>query len=214
MTTLLLRLRFLGANALAAVMDFGVGAMIAVSVSSYFGSEILPWTFFIGGCLALLPDLDLVPNVISGRSASFDHHKTLFHRPLVLIPAASLLAFVLAGPTWALIAAVCVAYHYLHDTGWVSKSTGISWFWPFSERFWSWRGAYEATPNVPHHHAWLKRYWFAPTRKSVSELTVGVGGLLLVSLLMEESRALLFLSAVTILLITAYVWLFDVVSRQ
>jgi hypothetical protein len=172
----------LAANAMAAFMDFGVGCLLATLVIRSLDLTIA-WPYaLIGGLLALIPDLDLVPSVIMGRSARFDHRQTPFHRPLLVLPIVTLLGFLFGGIAWASIAFLCVLWHYLHDTNFVDTSYGIAWLWPFSDQYWSVWGSYMGQSDMGHHQ-WLAHYWLRPTFLSVREIGIGavclfVGGML------------------------------------
>ena len=169
------KLAILVANGLAAVMDFGVGALIAVLLLQLFSLPVTPLALLLGGTLALLPDFDVVPSILLGRNVYFDHHQTLLHRPLLVLFIIGLVSYFLGGEVWLYISLACLVYHYFHDTGYFSLVTGIAWLWPFSPRPVSWWGFYDQIPS--DHHVWLKRFWFQPTLKSVTELSTGVAAL-------------------------------------
>jgi len=200
------RLHLLFANALPAILDFGVGALLAVSVTHWLGGEMQVWTWLLGGVLALVPDFDVIPSVLRGQSTPFDHHQTLFHRPVITISFASVLCYLLLGSNWALIAVACVTWHFLHDTGWLKRNTGIAWLWPLSDKFLSWYGLYEIQAHV-EHHVWLRRYWTQPTLVSVVEITVGLGALSLALYEQQLGWPWLLLFPLTGLSLTVYVWM-------
>jgi hypothetical protein len=191
------------ANGMAAVMDFGVGALIAVVISLAFDSTITPITLLLGGIFALLPDFDVLPHILMGKEVTFDHHQTLWHRPALVLVVVGGLLYVFGTTTWCVIAVICLIYHYLHDTGWVSKATGIAWLWPFSARAFSWFGFYDQVPS--DHHPWLQNYWCTPTARSVSELGIGISSLVLALHLSELD---MFWYAVPCIFIgsTMFVW--------
>ncbi len=172
------KLYILSANALAAFMDFGIGAAIAALVAHSYGGS-LPWyLLFLGGILALVPDFDLVPSVFKGVSPTFDHRQTPFHRPLLVLPLVSVVAYLIGGEMWLMIAGICVFGHYLHDTNFTGTSYGIAWFWPFSKQYWSVFGSYQPGPlKIGHHYEWLKQNWLQPSMLSVREISIGVIGL-------------------------------------
>ena len=214
MHRVLKKLQYLGANAMAAVMDFGVGALIAVSISALLGVEVSTATFLLGGVLALVPDFDVVPRIFSLQFVDFDHHATLFHRPLIMIPVTAFIALLLGGVIWFWIALVCVAYHFLHDIGWTRGSyTGIALFWPLSDKCWSWFGSYEQPEQFPHR-AWLDTFWLKPTKKSVGELTVGLIAFLVALSIAGTYSPLLVLIPVLIVLGSLFVWLTTVFARR
>jgi hypothetical protein len=167
------RLKYLFANLLAATLDFSVG-VFGISLLAYlYNYELAVWQVFLGGVLALLPDLDLVPTVLLGTNSTFDHRQTLFHRPILILPAAVALSWVLGGQFWAIAAGVLVFWHFLHDTDWFGDRYGVAWFWPVSNRFWSIHGSY-SPPVVAPHHSWLEANWLQPSVLSLRELGVSL----------------------------------------
>ena len=165
------KLLILGANGLAAFMDFGVGMLIVAALAWFFGVELAWYQLGVAGCLALIPDLDIVPLALSGRNTAGDHHQSPFHRPLLVIPTAAAVAYLFGGQFWALATALAVFWHYLHDTNFIDTTYGIAWLWPFSYEYWSLRGSFVPTPWL-EHHTWLHRYWLKPTFVSLRELTI------------------------------------------
>lgn len=193
------------ANAMAAFMDFGVGCLIA-ELSFLSFNVTIPWQYiFIGGLLALIPDLDLVPSVLSGKSASFDHRQTLFHRPFVVLPLTVCVALLLGGVVWALVTLLCVLWHYLHDTNFVDTSYGIAWLWPFSNKYWSVWGSYISQSSMGHHQ-WLEHFWLRPTFLSARELSVGLLCLITAGILSAVPPLYLTIGIFSIVAGVGYTW--------
>lgn len=194
------------ANGIAAFMDFGVGALIISLMTLAFDVPLPPWYLLVGGTLALLPDFDIVLPIIEGENIKSDHHQTLAHRPIVLLPLVTTIGFLIGGWFWAVTAAVCVFWHYVHDTKGFGGA-GISWFWPCSQKYWSpLYGAEE--PQTPlGHHAMLRELWLRPSSFALCEIAIGLISLAialhLASVSVLASGALLFL----ILLGIALVWI-------
>lgn len=129
-------------------MDLGVGALIAVGLAKVFG--LLPNSIFwsiglllVGAILGILPDLDIAFRAMRGHRIDDNHHKTLWHRPLWVLPPVALLGIVVGGmfghPYFGgTLAFVCVLYHYLHDT-----PDGIAWFWPVVDRCFAPKGFFD-----------------------------------------------------------------------
>ena len=206
------KIRFLLGNALAAVMDFGIGTALAAGIGTWYGVS-LPWYLVCtGGVLSLLPDLDLVQSVIRGVSAPFDHRQTPFHRPLLVLPLAIGVAYLLGGEMWAVIAGVCVFGHYVHDTNFVGTSYGIAWFWPFSPQYWSVFVSF--TPEVfesGSHHDWLRQNWLRPSLLSIREIGVGLVGFGIALWLMMVSPLMIL---VVVLGAVASVYSFWIITRR
>ncbi len=167
------KLRMLFGNALAGFLDLCMGACIAAVVLSWSGVHQQLWHLVLGALLGVLPDFDMVPTVLRGREATGNHRVSIMHRPLLLIPGASLMAFFLGGPVWALIAFLSVTWHFVHDTPPFSIG-GISWLWPFDYRYWSLWGPVEPHGGGMTHYEWLKKFWLRPSAVSVAEVCAGL----------------------------------------
>ncbi len=163
---------------MAGSLDLCMGALIASATLSTLGVEVLPWHLAVGAVLAVLPDFDIIPAILTNQKGIEDHHTTLMHRPLFLIPAAALVAYALGGSAWELVAILCVGWHFLHDTPPLSPG-GIAWLWPFDKRFVSVFGTHEPARGSLTHDQWIKAFWLRPTARSVSEISVGIAALVL-----------------------------------
>lgn len=167
------KMRILLANALAGSLDLSMGALIAAATLSSFGVEPQLWHLALGGVLAVLPDFDIVLPILMGREVKGNHHTTLMHRPVLIIPAAALAAYLLGGHAWVMVAFLCVSWHYLHDTPPLSQG-GIAWLWPLDRRYWSVWGAQEPRMGHANHNEWLKQNWMRPSRLSITEIGAGL----------------------------------------
>lgn len=163
---------------MAGFLDLCMGALITSLTLTLLGQDPLPWHLAVGAVLAVLPDFDIIPAILTNQKGVENHHTTLMHRPLFLVPAASLVAYALGGGTWELVAFLCVTWHFVHDTPPLSPG-GIAWFWPMSEKFWSVYGSGEPQPGTLKHDEWIATYWLKPTYRSVTEMSVGLVALVL-----------------------------------
>ncbi len=108
--------------------------IFAVLLAGYFSAtEILWWHFLIGIPLAMLPDLDALPELIKrgrvGSSAehTYDHRSGL-HFPILFLIVGSILTYL--SPFFGLLFLIATTLHFINDlygTGW-----GIALLWPFS----------------------------------------------------------------------------------
>lgn len=200
------RFILLGAQAMAAFLDFAVGVLIFTLIANGFGHSPTLLELFIAGWLALLPDFDMIPSVLRGQSTPFDHRQTLFHRPALLIPVATSVAYLAGGHLWAAATFVATFAHFLHDTDWQGeRNHGIAWLWPFSSRLWSWYGSYTVDVHLDHH-TWLREHWFGPSRQSVTELLGGFMALTVVGFLLPHPLSYWFLGLFLIVGVMAIVW--------
>lgn len=121
-------------NILALLADFANGIFAVVLVGYFTDTEILWWHFLVGIPLAMLPDLDALPELLqSGKvsaSALKPHdHREILHYPIVFV----LLGLILGSifDFWGWIFLTAVTLHFVNDlygTGW-----GIALFWPFTK---------------------------------------------------------------------------------
>ncbi|MEK7500640.1 MAG: metal-dependent hydrolase [Patescibacteria group bacterium] len=116
-------------------LDIGVGIILSVIFSRWFGVELTGWLVAAGIIFALLPDADVFVELwqrrgkLGGKIQGF--HRTFTHYPLMYLPLV-LAVFIMAGGFWALFLGLGALAHLLHDsvgTGW-----GIKWLWPFSKK--------------------------------------------------------------------------------
>ena len=182
------KLRMLLGNALAGFLDLSMGAALAAITLSAFGMRPELWHLAVGAALAVLPDFDILLPILRMREVTGNHHATLMHRPLLVMPAAALAAFLLGGPAWGLAALLCVSWHFAHDTPPLGMD-GIAWLWPFDERYWSPYGAAEPRISGLPHYEWLRKYWLTPSPLLLME--IGAGLMALALALLIASRAIL-----------------------
>ncbi|OGZ05693.1 MAG: hypothetical protein A2762_02545 [Candidatus Lloydbacteria bacterium RIFCSPHIGHO2_01_FULL_54_11] len=120
----------------AGVLDLVAGLFFTHLLSGYFAHPLFWWQYAIGALLGASPDIDLFYACI--RKNATGHHEYLTHRPIVGIPLAIVVGWVLGGEFWAWCAGVGVLWHYLHDTqGFLCLyDSGLAWCWPFSKKYW------------------------------------------------------------------------------
>ena len=184
------RFNVLCANGLAATLDYSVGVFGITLIATAYDYSIAWWQILIGGVLALLPDFDLQPAVLSGQSAWYDHRQTLLHRPLLVLPLGSVVAYLLGGSFWALAAFVLILWHYLHDIDWCGTRYGVAWLWPFSRQYISHYGWF-APPPATDHHEWLQRHWLQPSQMSITELSVASVFLIITMVMLQLLQSIL-----------------------
>ncbi len=112
------------------------GTFFVHILSGYFTHPLVWWQYGIGAFLGASPDIDLCYAFFKKNANG--HHEYLTHRPIVGIPFAVALGFLLGGTFWGTAAGVGVCWHYLHDTkGFLCLyDNGLGWFWPFSKKYW------------------------------------------------------------------------------
>ncbi len=172
------RLLKLCGNAMAAFMDFGVGTFITALLGLAFGLELPAWAYLVGGVLGFLPDFDVIWSILYRGHPQGDHHQTLMHRPIVILPITAIAGWLLGGAFWSATATACVFWHYLHDTPEFGGG-GVAWFWPFSKKYWSFRNEWISPErsvmanSETDHKSWIEETWLKPSAISCREIEVG-----------------------------------------
>lgn len=167
------RLLFFGAIGMAAFLDFAVGTLIVTGIATWWGFTPAFSHLVLGGVLAFLPDFDLIIPILMRRYARIpQHHTTIMHRPLFLIPTSAAAAWILGGPFWTLVAISAVTWHFLHDSKELGGG-GIQWAYPFSQRDWGLLGAHRPLVQMPFTK-WIDSKWLHPRAMSVREIFVGI----------------------------------------
>ena len=173
------------ATAYAAFLDFAMGSFIAsvAGLIAHLPVESLIPAAFIGGLLALIPDLDcLALYFYWGRGGAPSHHLWISHRPLIVIPLMTAAGFWLGGSFWAWTAGLCVFWHYLHDTQGLGDG-GIAWLWPFSRKFIALWPPFQLTdplldetitrPDKEAHNRWLFETYLEDSGRGHGEFFFG-----------------------------------------
>lgn len=203
----MMRFKHFFANILAGSLDFAVGCFIVTTLATLLSHELAWWQVTLGGILALLPDLDLVPLVLFNRPLLNDHRQTLFHRPILLIPVAAGLAYALGGVFWLIASLIATTWHFVHDTDWSGQERyGIAWFWPFTSYFVAPTGFYTPPQPLPHE-TWLATNWLQPSAMSRFELITTTGLLLITAILYNIALLSIFLGFILLVwLAIAWLW--------
>ncbi len=118
----------------ALLADFANGIFATLLAALITGEEVLWWYFLIGIPLAMLPDLDAIPELFAKGSigATSDHnhdHRELLHHPLLFFILGAVSGAMFGYWGWVFLFATML--HFVNDlygTGW-----GIALFWPFSK---------------------------------------------------------------------------------
>jgi hypothetical protein len=150
--------------AMAAYLDFAVGALLAISIALVYGATLPLELLLRGSFWALIPDiLDIVWFALAmfGKEKG-DHHDRLSHSPIAIVPAAILIELLWHGPMWATIAGMCVLWHFVHDS--YLGDGYFNWYNPF--------GKQAHTPST-RLRIWLKKTWAVPTTRSFVEIFSG-----------------------------------------
>ena len=166
-----MKLFHLCAIAFAALLDVAMGTTIVVGLSLPFHRPVGLVDIALGAFLALLPDIDVVYMLLRKGRMYGSHHMWLTHRPVVLIPLATAAGWFLGGAFWATAAFIAVFWHYVHDTPEICGS-GIAWFWPFTDWWWSPRRGLIAPYITDSSHDRFLQNWLGPSRVAEAEVYI------------------------------------------
>lgn len=152
-------------------LDIAVGIVGTLAMAYGFGTEASPLLLVFGVAAALLPDIDILP----GLRRSVHDHRSFTHYPALYVPV-TLVMYVLLGPLYAAVFALCVYAHLIHDT--IGIGWGVAWLWPLSRRrflfpekgrrqrhglLMSWTPEEEAALAADHHDPhWVKHFYLRP----------------------------------------------------
>ncbi len=164
-------------NGLAAALDFCFGALVATLVMLWYGLDSSYLAPFIGGLLALAPDIDL-PSQFAKKGVEVDHHRSPFHYPILTVPTGVTVALLIGGIPWAIIAGVCLAGHYIHDM--TGPYGGLVALWPFTQDSFSFTNGREKIGQSKRekyirdvgHTEWIRTFWLRPSTLSMPELAM------------------------------------------
>jgi len=164
-------------NAMAAFLDFSAGVFIVYIGTLAFGYQTGILSFFLGGILGMAPDFDVFYMFWQKNEVYGDHHQFITHRPLFGIILFSTIGFLFGGTFWAIVAPLCVIWHYIHDTEGFGGG-GIAWFWPFSNLYYSPFRVVHPEQSVMaeeqyRHEEWVETTWLMPSKTSITEIAIG-----------------------------------------
>ncbi len=120
---------------LSLLADFANGIFATLLAAYFTGTEVLWWHFLIGIPLAMLPDLDALPELLRRGKVSSSSENTRDHRDGLHFPILFLIVGIAAGQYFGfygylfLFATMLHFVNDLYGTGW-----GIPLFWPVTKR--------------------------------------------------------------------------------
>lgn len=110
-------------------LDLVAGVFIAHVLHKVSGEGPTPLLIYLlGALITALPDLDILVTLSQKKILNLTHRNTIFHKPLLFMAIPTLLLSFVSS-FWALLWALTLFFHYLHDT--VGESSGIQWLSPF-----------------------------------------------------------------------------------
>jgi len=196
------KLLFLIGTAMAAFLDFSVGALLATIVGSVMGEPVNIWHLIAGGILALLPDITQITMSCFKKKQIFisDHHETFDHWPILMITIWTVLLFIVGGRYWGVLTFLCMFFHYNHDME-IGNNGGIAFFAPFKWEFFTWfKGFYdpETSPIYRPENilgTWVWENWLKPSTLSLIEISLGSAALAIATSMVVNYRVSILLFA-------------------
>lgn len=189
---------------LAGCLDFCTGILITIVLwQLLFKEQPTFGAMFAGGALALLPDIDLLWDILVTGAHTGDHHQLITHFPgfmLVVVPPVAGYVSWLWGNFWRgyTLAFCCLLWHFVHDT-----PGGIAWLWPLSNEYY---GSSQWVRALAEGH--VAKVWAQPSLLASFELVLSVV-VLAVAAWRRRSRAYAALAAVIVVGVwgtTLYIW--------
>lgn len=176
-----MRVLYFVAHGFAATLDWVMGVFIVWALGQLWPHELAWYHYALGALLGIAPDFDLLHQLLFLKKGEglTDHHDWLTHRPAFMLPLAAGLGYLLGGEFWAVVAALPIFAHYLHDTRGLGGG-GIGWLWPFSKMHYGLslkKGILVTHPSEakalwPDHNQWLEKEYLRPSRRSERELSI------------------------------------------
>ncbi len=115
-------------------LDIGLGILIAIWVSHFFGVPLTTGLLGFGVFFSLIPDIDFLVELFKHGSVGgkfVREHRELLHFPILYAPLI-LCVYLIFGSMWALMLGFGLLGHFLHDS--VGIGWGVKWLWPISKR--------------------------------------------------------------------------------
>jgi membrane-bound metal-dependent hydrolase YbcI (DUF457 family) len=119
-----------------------IGAAAAEAVRPTRLPRVGVW--MVGAVVALLPDIDIAIRIATGDYTPFERSAT---HSLVATALVALLAWIVAGRRWALVAGAAYASHLAADLLQDQQRTSVALLWPLQQR-----GMEPLLPLFPYVH--------------------------------------------------------------
>ncbi len=117
------------------IADIANGVFATLLAGGIVGVDLSCWHFLLGILMAMLPDLDAVPELfirgnVAATSEYVHDHRDFLHYPILFILFGVLSIYFL--PFWGWVFLIATTLHFINDfygTGW-----GVALFWPITNR--------------------------------------------------------------------------------
>jgi hypothetical protein len=116
-------IRLLFGAFLAASLDLAFGVFAVIIASSLWHKPLSIPILCFGLFLAVLPDFDILLEILKTKNSTGEHKKSFFHIPLFFLPLVCLPLWLISGYLGT-IALIALLWHYWHD--FTEEGPGIS----------------------------------------------------------------------------------------
>ncbi len=166
------KLYFLIATGMAMFLDLSFGMVFSTVSAKSFDIPIQWWYPLVGAVLAVLPDFDIVWPILAriflGKNIEDNHHASVMHWPLVMLPMVTTLGWFIGGWCWATLAFGCITFHYLHDALIMGWPAGFVWLTRTKQT-----PIYDPSATLTYD-VWIEQKWLQPSKLSTNELATGL----------------------------------------
>ena len=126
-------IRLLFGAFLAASLDLAFGIFAVIIASQLWDKPLTLTILCLGMFLAVLPDFDILLEMLKNKNSTGGHKKSFFHNPVLFLPMVCLPLWLISGYLGT-IASIALLWHYWHDL--TEDGPGLS-FAPFSQKSFS-----------------------------------------------------------------------------
>jgi len=169
------RIFYLCAVGLAAFQDLAAGAAFATILGTLSHTQLEWWHIVCGALFFVLPDFDLITPILRrvflGERIAFNHHETVFHWPIFMIPMITIAAWSTGDSYWGLLAFFGLSFHYLHDASNMVPADRLRWIFRPFPKFWSLENRDD--PGYVESDEWIKSCWMKPSAFAMREIMIG-----------------------------------------
>lgn len=147
--------------------DIGVGLLLASMIGVISGTDSLGLMLLVGLFGGLWPDSSFLFWIAAGHDMDLLSHKQrdILHKPLLLVPALSVVVYLMLGSYPLLVFLLASIAHFVHDS--TGQGWGIKWLWPLNDHYYCYR-------SIGGHEA--KLHSWTPVKHDVAHFLYGEGG--------------------------------------
>ncbi len=146
--------------------DIGIGIFLALFGHRVLDMSLTPALFGWSIVCSLLPDIDMIIYLIPGLKKVFKRHRGWTHYPLLYLPLI-IGVYIIIGPAWAIIMALGIYIHLVHDLLWIGH--GVKFWWPFSHTYYKFFSQEKYSKQGEH---WITTFYFRLNTVTIIEYSI------------------------------------------